>query len=262
MRHLSLLSEGAPKTRSDCLPGGSNSARPCPYSRCEYHLSLYRKKNAKVHSLASCVLDAADQDGLTLDEVGQLTGLVRERIRQIETTAVKKLADRFHLTTNELLERLRSMSRDRPKSRRKVKKVMLKIFLAGASAERKPIAEFAENLYQSGRYVITYPWWEDVERSESNGGHANKGVPVELAKTFAESNRNGIMTADIFWLLVPKSNSAGAFVELGQALEESDKNGKLRIVVSGDMDTSIYLSKASHRFDSHESAFQYLTRER
>jgi DNA-directed RNA polymerase sigma subunit (sigma70/sigma32) len=43
---------------------------------------------------ASCVLDVADNGGITLEEVGELLGVTRERIRQIEAVAIRKLVVR------------------------------------------------------------------------------------------------------------------------------------------------------------------------
>jgi DNA-directed RNA polymerase sigma subunit (sigma70/sigma32) len=40
----------------------------------------------------TCVLDIADNGGLTLEEIGELVGVTRERIRQIEELALKKAA--------------------------------------------------------------------------------------------------------------------------------------------------------------------------
>lgn len=71
-----------PITRRDCLPGGLNVVRPCRWENCKYHLKAED---------ASCVLDVADQGGATLEEVGNLLGVSRERVRQIEAGAARKL---------------------------------------------------------------------------------------------------------------------------------------------------------------------------
>lgn len=77
--------QSRPRTRGECLPGGSNAVRPCQWSSCFYFLG---------HEKASCVLDVADQGGMTLEEVGSVFGLTRERIRQIESAALQKLSKR------------------------------------------------------------------------------------------------------------------------------------------------------------------------
>ena len=41
----------------------------------------------------SCALDAAEEGGMTLSAIGQRLNLTRERIRQIERIALRKLAD-------------------------------------------------------------------------------------------------------------------------------------------------------------------------
>jgi DNA-directed RNA polymerase sigma subunit (sigma70/sigma32) len=41
----------------------------------------------------TCALDIADRGGITLEEVGEIMGLTRERIRQIETRVLQKLLE-------------------------------------------------------------------------------------------------------------------------------------------------------------------------
>ena len=95
-----------PTTRGDCLAGGSNSARPCPWVSCAQHLALdvhEQTGNVKVTFPGvdgepdldamrdTCALDVADRGGETLDEVGAATNLTRERIRQLEAVALRAL---------------------------------------------------------------------------------------------------------------------------------------------------------------------------
>lgn len=90
-----------PETRGDCKAG----PRPCPYVSCRHH--LYLDVNPETGSIKfnfprlevwelknSCSLDAADQYGLTLEEVGDLLALTRERTRQIEIRALTKVKAR------------------------------------------------------------------------------------------------------------------------------------------------------------------------
>ena len=95
-----------PLVRGDCLAGGSNAARPCPWVSCAQHLALSVDEdngNVKVTLPGAdmepnldamrdtCALDVADRGGETLDEVGAATNLTRERIRQLEAVALRAL---------------------------------------------------------------------------------------------------------------------------------------------------------------------------
>lgn len=86
-----------PKTRAECIDG----PRPCPFVSCAHH--LYLDVSAKTGAiklnfpdiepdemLESCALDVADRGGVTLEQVGEIMNLTRERIRQIE---VKGMAE-------------------------------------------------------------------------------------------------------------------------------------------------------------------------
>jgi len=92
-----------PQKRADCLPGGSGQSRPCPFVSCRHHLAL--DVNGKTGAIkenfpgleleempATCALDVAERGGATLDEVGQVMNLTRERVRQLEVMAQKKVA--------------------------------------------------------------------------------------------------------------------------------------------------------------------------
>jgi len=76
-----------PRTRAECLPGGTNTQRPCPWFMCKHNLA----REVGRYASESCVLDVADRHGATLEEVGEMLNLTRERIRQIEQTAMRRL---------------------------------------------------------------------------------------------------------------------------------------------------------------------------
>jgi len=90
-----------PTTRGDCLPGGLNCARPCPFVGCRFHLYLDVRPNGNIRlnfpsldpeQLAdSCALDVADEGGATLLRVGDSIGVTREMIRQMEAVILAKL---------------------------------------------------------------------------------------------------------------------------------------------------------------------------
>lgn len=89
-----------PKSRGEC----ANVSRPCPYVSCKYH--LYIDVNPSTGSIKinfpdlevwelthSCALDVAGQGGITLEEVGEILNLTRERIRQVEVRGLLKLRE-------------------------------------------------------------------------------------------------------------------------------------------------------------------------
>jgi len=87
-----------PKMREHC----SQMARPCPFVSCSHHLYLdvnpetgaikLNFPHLEVWEMAeTCSLDVADRGGITLEEVGAIMNLTRERIRQVETRGLLKL---------------------------------------------------------------------------------------------------------------------------------------------------------------------------
>ena len=87
-----------PKNRSEC----KNGPRPCLYVSCKHH--LYLDVNPETGSIKlnfpdqevweleeTCALDVAERGGITLEEVGEILNLTRERIRQLEVTALEKM---------------------------------------------------------------------------------------------------------------------------------------------------------------------------
>lgn len=89
-----------PKSRGEC----ANVARPCPYVSCKHH--LYIDVNPATGSIKinfpdlevwelqhSCALDVAQGGGITLEEVGEILNLTRERIRQVEVRGLLKLKE-------------------------------------------------------------------------------------------------------------------------------------------------------------------------
>jgi hypothetical protein len=83
-----------PLTRGDC----AGAARPCPWVGCKFHLYFevhaitgairIHHPNLEPWELAeTCSLDVADRGGATLEVVGGLFNITRERVRQVETKA-------------------------------------------------------------------------------------------------------------------------------------------------------------------------------
>jgi hypothetical protein len=87
-----------PKARAECAEG----PRPCPYVSCKHHLFIDVSPRTGAIKLnfpdlevwemgESCALDVADRGGTTLEDVGAIMNLTRERIRQVEVKALAKL---------------------------------------------------------------------------------------------------------------------------------------------------------------------------
>lgn len=87
-----------PRTRAECVDG----PRPCPFVGCKF--ALYLDVNERTGSITlnfpdlepdelseSCALDVADRGGETLEDVGAIMNLTRERIRQLEVRALARL---------------------------------------------------------------------------------------------------------------------------------------------------------------------------
>lgn len=88
-----------PVVRGDCE---EDPGRPCPWVSCPHH--LYLDVNPETGAIKlnfphlevwemreSCSLDVADRGGITLEEVGAIANLTRERIRQIEVRGLTKI---------------------------------------------------------------------------------------------------------------------------------------------------------------------------
>ncbi|HEU0034714.1 MAG TPA: sigma factor-like helix-turn-helix DNA-binding protein [Kofleriaceae bacterium] len=98
------IDEPRPQTRAECR----GQARPCPWVSCKHH--LYLDVNPMTGSIKinfpdlepwelphTCALDVAEAGALTLEQVGEITNLTRERIRQVEARGLVKLRERREL---------------------------------------------------------------------------------------------------------------------------------------------------------------------
>ena len=97
-----LIEKSRPRTRGECV----NGFRPCFYVSCRHNLLIEFnpktgtfRENFSDYDIdelpATCSLDVAELGGLTLEEVGDVLYVTRERVRQIECQAVKKMAPKL-----------------------------------------------------------------------------------------------------------------------------------------------------------------------
>ncbi|MFH0988125.1 MAG: sigma factor-like helix-turn-helix DNA-binding protein [Parcubacteria group bacterium] len=104
MRQTSILNgEGEedflylkPCTRKECKEG----RRPCPFVSCKHHLFLdvnpvtgsikLNFPHLEVWEMEeTCTLDVAERGGVTLEDVGKIMNLTRERVRQMERAGLR-----------------------------------------------------------------------------------------------------------------------------------------------------------------------------
>jgi len=95
---LPFMDYDRPRNRGECC----QAERPCPFVSCKHH--LYLDVNPETGSIKlnfphlevwemkdTCALDVAERGGITLEEVGEIMNLTRERIRQVEVRGLLKL---------------------------------------------------------------------------------------------------------------------------------------------------------------------------
>lgn len=95
---IEMVEHVRPNNRKQCV----NGHRPCLFVACKHHLYLdvnqetgsikYNFPEKEVWEMKeTCALDVADRGGITLEEVGEILNLTRERIRQVEVKGLTKL---------------------------------------------------------------------------------------------------------------------------------------------------------------------------
>ena len=97
---LAALEARRPRSRADCV----EAKRPCLFVSCKYNLYLdvnpvtgsikFNFPGKEIWELAeTCALDVAERGGITLEEIGELMNLTRERVRQLENDALGKVRE-------------------------------------------------------------------------------------------------------------------------------------------------------------------------
>lgn len=102
-----------PRTWGECIERALGTAsNPCAHVRCKHNLLLDVSEETGSYKVTwphlasghygdeyeqlprhTCALRVADEGGMTLDEIGVMMNLTRERVRQIETKALLRLRD-------------------------------------------------------------------------------------------------------------------------------------------------------------------------
>lgn len=158
-----------PRTRAECVGG----PRPCPFISCKHHLYIdvsprtgaikVNFPDLEVWELSeSCALDVADRGGTTLEDVGAIMNLTRERIRQVEVKALAKLEALSDM------ESLREYVDEGPNGKRRLPKI--------TEADLTPEAR------RQARLAVAAPTSEEEPDMED-------GEEEEFASSFATQRR-------------------------------------------------------------------------
>lgn len=97
-----------PHVRSDCLAGGMNEVRPCPFALCRHHLGVDIGDDGDLRVVypdgdggldidampETCALDIAENGEMNLEELGAVLRYSPERIFQFQAEAVYSLSIR------------------------------------------------------------------------------------------------------------------------------------------------------------------------
>jgi hypothetical protein len=154
-----------PRTRAECAEG----MRPCPYVSCKHHLFLDVSSRTGAIKLnfpdidvenmtESCALDVSDRGGTTLEEVGAIMNLTRERIRQLEVKALAKLV------ALDDMESLRDFVDEGPVGKRRLPVI-----------NARPVVEEVEEEVDEDED-------EDEEETDEVAADAEEGAAFELAE--------------------------------------------------------------------------------
>ena len=111
-----------PATRGECIGDGPNTARPCPFVSCKWHLAIEVTDAGNIREhfpgieiaelVETCALDIADRGPVTLLEIGEATNVTRERIRQIEADGLRPI--RRKVGARGLSEAFAALAADEP----------------------------------------------------------------------------------------------------------------------------------------------------
>lgn len=133
----------------------------------------------------------------------------------------------------------------------------MKIYVAASSKELERAERIMSALRERG-HEITFDWTVPI-KARSADGKSDRGLSFEERAFFAGKDANGISTADLFWQLIPTTESAGAWWEMGYATGLRDSGFKApHIVVSGEADRCLFTTLVPHWFAIDAQALAYV----
>lgn len=132
---------------------------------------------------------------------------------------------------------------------------VMNIYIAGSSQEAAIVADYMQRLRAAG-HIITFDWTVSVLAATE----PDSELPYSERVRHAREDVSGVYACDLFWLLVPKTGSRGAWVELGVALGfRQSMLARRSIFVSGDYRASIFTSLADEFYETHKEAYNRIS---
>lgn len=101
---IQALLADRPRTRGDCLPGGKNEVRPCPFAGCRFHLFVDVRPAGSLRlnfphlgagdmeqMADTCALDVSDRGASEVNKIAELMNISPERCAQIAAGALQEM---------------------------------------------------------------------------------------------------------------------------------------------------------------------------
>lgn len=123
------------------------------------------------------------------------------------------------------------------------------VYIAGSSKELDRARKYMRAVRESDGLELALDWTVEIEANRS----ANVGLGFGTRRAAAGADLEAIKFADVVWLLVPKTRTSGAWVEMGFTLAN-----RIALICSGKTTQSIFCSLADHEFQTDHRALTHL----
>jgi hypothetical protein len=147
----------------------------------------------------------------------------------------------------------------------------MRVYVASSYADKEKLAMPWIKRLRESEITISHDWTvktketPDAPDSAFAPGATNElDLPLDIQRELALEDLEGVITADVVWIVAPPTGGCGCWIELGYAMSLRNQTWSLRhqtrvapsILISGPRRT-IFASLAEH-FDAHDDAFAYI----
>jgi hypothetical protein len=126
----------------------------------------------------------------------------------------------------------------------------MKVYIATSFVQKELAQKWRDALIAKG-IKISHDWTV-VENPFSDRGEL--GVPEEMQREWASDDWNGVINADVVWVLAPHTGGCDCWIEMGAAMMAN------RLVIVSEFRRTIFTSMVSlvNYYDTHEAAFDHI----